>query len=184
MFLFSKQKNINNAHDASSASQISTTWGWSEKSGWSFFEFKTPFLNIFWYKNTKKHPKNLNKLIYQFKTLINWLKNYITWASSHLLFHARWKRKIITIYLNCSLWMEFLDTKLDHLIVRIVTIANFFCFISFFDEFFFLSYPKIKKINQINFIIKIKIIVNLGLTISFFCVLHVSTLYFNLVWSS
>ena len=33
MFLFSKQKNINNTYDASSASQISTTWGWSEKSG-------------------------------------------------------------------------------------------------------------------------------------------------------
>ena len=182
MFLFSKQKNINNTYDASSASQISTTWGWSEKSGWSFFEFKTPFLNIFWHKNTKKHPKNLNKLIYQFKTLINWFKKYITLAWS--AFSCKMKEKNHHHISYCSLWMEFLDTKLDHLIVRIVTIAKCFCFISFFDEFFFLSYPKIKKINQINFIIKIKIIVNLELTISFFCVLHVTTLYFNLVWSS
>jgi hypothetical protein len=64
-----------------------------------FFLFKNYFSIYFYLKTFNKHPYNINKLIYQLKTLQNWLKN------------TKSKLKKILFYLNLLFFGKIIGKK-------------------------------------------------------------------------
>ena len=97
------------------------------------------------------------------------LRNF---SSPKSIFSARWRPKITIINR-----MNLLTSSLSILIVEIITTENSLCLLLFSDDFFFyLS----NKENKINFLTKIKIIMNLDLNIYFILDVHFIHLFFYL----